>query len=261
MTILFKIHFVGEGDGAVIKTRLFRWVEVTSYQQMSELAANLLRKQLIRKPNSVLGLATGGSPIGFYQQLRHAYEQGDIDFSQVTTFNLDEYIGLPSNHPMSYQVYMENQLFQHVNVSSGKTHLPNVYQENLQLACENYDELIKKSGGIDWQLLGIGHNGHIGFNEPKTPFTSRTHIVRLTEETRRANARFFSHPDEVPREAMTMGIQTILEAEEIVLLAFGKSKEQAVTELQNGSITEDFPASILRTHPNVTVIYGSEKEE
>lgn len=245
----------------MIQTRLFRWVEVTSYQQMSELTATLLSKQLLTKPDSVLGLATGGSPIGFYQQLHTMYEQGLIDFSQVTTFNLDEYIGLPANHPMSYQVYMEKHLFQQVNVPPNQTHLPDVHQRNRQQACLAYDEKIHQSGGIDWQLLGIGHNGHIGFNEPGTPFSSRTHIVRLTDETRQANARFFSRPEDVPREAITMGIQTILEAKEIVLLAFGKSKEQAVTALQNGSITEEFPASILRTHPNVTVIYGSEKEE
>lgn len=245
----------------MIQTRLFRWIEVTSYQQMSELAATLLSKQMMSKPDSVLGLATGGSPIGFYRQLQTIYEQGDIDFSQVTTFNLDEYIGLPTNHPMSYQVYMENHLFQHVNVPPNQTHLPNVHQENLQQACKNYDEEIQRAGGIDWQLLGIGQNGHIGFNEPGTSFSSRTHIVKLTEETRQANARFFSRPGDVPQQAMTMGIQTILEAKEIVLLAFGKSKKRAVAELQNGSISEEFPASILRTHPNVTVIYGSEKEE
>lgn len=233
-----------------------KWVEVNSYDEMSEVAANIFTKQLQAKPNSFLGLATGGSPVGMYEELVKRQKAGEISFNDVTTFNLDEYVGLEQSNPASYWTFMHDALFNHVNVKEENIHLPNGQATDLAIECQAYDARIVEAGGIDLQLLGIGVNGHIGFNEPGTPFTSLTNIVELTESTRTENAIYFDKPEDVPTHAITMGIQSIMNAKAIVLIAFGTKKLEAMEKLRSGVVTEDFPASQLLNHPNVTVIYG-----
>ncbi|MGG2105053.1 glucosamine-6-phosphate deaminase [Lysinibacillus pakistanensis] len=236
-----------------------KWIEVNSYDEMSKVAANIFTKQLQEKPTSILGLATGGSPVGMYEELVKRQQGGQVSFKDVITFNLDEYVGLDQTSPASYWTFMHEQLFNHVDIKEENIHLPNGKAEDLAAECIAYDARIKEAGGIDLQLLGIGVNGHIGFNEPGTPFESLTNIVELTESTRTENAIYFDDPKDVPTHAITMGIQSIMNAKEIVLIAFGEKKLKAIERLKSGIINEDFPASQLLNHPNVTVIYGGTK--
>ena len=224
------------------------------YKDMSRKAANIISAQVIMKPNCVLGLATGSTPIGTYAQLVEWYNKGDLDFSEVTTVNLDEYKGLPRTNDQSYYYFMHQHLFDQVNIQERHTHLPNGMEPDSKKECERYEELIRSLGGVDLQLLGMGHNGHIGFNEPGTPFSQETFIVKLTDKTRQDNKRFFNSIDEVPTHAITMGISNIMKAKKILMLISGANKADTVVKLLSGEVTPDFPASILNEHPDVTVI-------
>lgn len=223
-------------------------------EQMSIQAAELVKEQIAEKPNSVLGLPTGSSPLGMYNQLIAMYKKGELDFSSVITFNLDEYCGLPTDHPQSYHEFMQKNFFQHVNLMSEHTHMPKPDEDNKKSGCEDYEQLIRQAGGIDLQILGIGRNGHIGFNEPGTPFSTRTHIIQLHQDTRKANARFFDSLDEVPKAAVTMGIKTIMRARKILLLISGQTKREALYNLIYSPVDEQFPASVLQLHPDVIVL-------
>ena len=224
------------------------------YQTMSRKAANILSAQIILKPNSVLGLATGSTPIGMYKQLVIWYEKGDLDFAQIKTVNLDEYVGLEPTHEQSYRYFMQNNLFDHVNITPANTNVPDGLVADPQAECDWYNQVIRKLGGIDIQVLGMGHNGHIGFNEPGNAFELETHVVDLSERTIQANARFFASADEVPRQAMTMGIKSIMMARKILLVISGEDKADIVKEAFAGPITPHVPASILQLHPYVTLV-------
>ena len=224
------------------------------YEDMSKKAANIIASQVVLKPDCVLGLATGSTPIGAYKNLVEKYEQGDLDFSQVTTVNLDEYKGLPRENDQSYYYFMHDNLFDHVNVKPENTHLPDGTKEDANEECARYEELIRSLGGQDLQLLGLGHNGHIGFNEPSDSFAQVTHCIVLTQSTIDANKRFFASEADVPRQAYTMGIGTILQAKKILLVASGEDKAEAVKNTLFGPITPYVPASILQIHPDVTIV-------
>ena len=224
------------------------------YQTMSRKAANILSAQIILKPNSVLGLATGSTPIGMYKQLVIWYEKGDLDFAQIKTVNLDEYVGLEPTHEQSYRYFMQNNLFDHVNINPANTNVPDGLVADPQAECDWYNQVIRKLGGIDIQVLGMGHNGHIGFNEPGEAFELETHVVDLTDRTIDANARFFASADEVPRQAMTMGIKSIMMAKKILMLVSGEDKAEAVWKAFAGPVTPQVPASILQLHPYVTLV-------
>lgn len=227
---------------------------VKDYEELSRSAARIVSDHVKKKPTLVLGLITGETPIGCYRELIRMHREKGLDFSKVTTFNVDEYLGLPPTHPQSYRYFMNKNLFNHVNIRMEKTHIPDGASEDPRKACEDFEKLIKASGGIDLQLLGIGVNGHIAFNEPGSPFDSRTRVVNLSEETIKANARFFSSIDEVPRQAISMGIGTILEARKIILLASGERKAEAVAKSIEGPVTTECPASALQMHPDCTFI-------
>lgn len=229
-------------------------ITANNYTDLSRKAANIISAQVILKPNSILGLATGSTPIGTYKQLIDWYKKGDVDFSLVTSVNLDEYCGLSVDNDQSYRHFMNTNLFDHINIHKDKTFVPNGLATNLEDECVRYDNLIDDLGGIDMQLLGIGHNGHIGFNEPNISFEKTTHIVDLDQSTITANARFFKTIDEVPKQAITMGIKSIMHARHVVLVANGPDKEDIVKKALYGPITPDVPASILQLHPNLTVI-------
>lgn len=229
--------------------------ECDSYEEMSQQAAAYFVKQLERKPNSVLGLATGSTPLGLYQELIKLQHQGSLSFRDVTTFNLDEYFGLPREHSQSYTSYMYHHFFQHIDIHPGRCFIPNGAAKDVDAEIARYDSFIEQAGGIDLQVLGLGTNGHIGFNEPGTPFSQRTHCVELTEATRLANARYFSNLEEVPTHAITMGIASIMQAKKIVLLVSGEGKQAAFERFLYGGVDPSFPASILRLHPNVSVYY------
>ena len=224
------------------------------YQTMSRKAANILSAQIILKPNSVLGLATGSTPIGMYKQLVIWYEKGDLDFAQIKTVNLDEYVGLEPTHEQSYRYFMQNNLFDHVNINPANTNVPDGLVADPQAECDWYNQVIRKLGGIDIQVLGMGHNGHIGFNEPGNAFELEPHVVDLSERTIQANARFFASADEVPRQAMTMGIKSIMMAKKILMLVSGEDKAEAVWKAFAGPVTPQVPASILQLHPYVTLV-------
>jgi len=225
-----------------------------NYDELSKKAAEIIAGAIRNKPDLTLGLATGETPVGCYRELIRMHKEEGLDFSEVVTFNLDEYVGLPPTHPQSYRYFMNVNLFNHVNIRMENTHLPDGMSDDLQKTCEEFEEAIKAAGGIDLQLLGIGTNGHIAFNEPGSPFNSRTRVVEISEQTRRDNARFFRSIDEVPRQAISMGIGTIMEARKIVLLASGARKADAVAKSVKGPITEEIPASILQKHPDCTFI-------
>ncbi|WP_066714376.1 glucosamine-6-phosphate deaminase [Clostridium sp. Marseille-P299] len=229
-------------------------ITANDYNDLSRKAANIISAQVILKPTSILGLATGSTPIGTYKQLIKWYEKGDIDFSMVTSVNLDEYCGLSGESEQSYRYFMDTNLFNHININKNKTHVPNGLAKDLEQECINYDTMINDLGGIDMQLLGIGHNGHIGFNEPNIKFEKTTHIVDLDKSTIEANARFFDSIDDVPKQAITMGIKSIMHARHVLLIANGPDKEEIVKKALFGPITPDVPASILQLHPNLTVI-------
>ncbi|HWB61459.1 MAG TPA: glucosamine-6-phosphate deaminase [Chthoniobacteraceae bacterium] len=220
----------------------------------SNEAARIFAAQLRRKPASVLGLATGSTPLGLYRELAARHERGEIDFSAVTTFNLDEYIGLPATHPRSYANYMRELFFSKIKIPPGRTHIPDGMAPDIPAHCAEYEAAIKNAGGIDLQLLGLGTDAHIGFNEPGSSLTSRTRLKTLTENTIRDNARFFANSSEVPRHVITMGIGTIMEARHCVVLATGEKKARAVAAMAEGPVTADAPASILQMHPHCTLI-------
>ncbi len=232
--------------------------QAKDYKDLSRKAANIISAQVIMKPNAVLGLATGSSPVGTYQQLIQWYEKGDIDFQNVTSVNLDEYRGLSGENVQSYRYFMNTNFFDHINIRKEKTFVPDGTQLDREKACAGYNQIIQKVGGIDLQLLGIGGNGHIGFNEPGEAFESETHCVKLTENTIQANARFFPSIDEVPKEAYTMGIKNIMQARKILLIASGKGKAKALYQSFFGPITPNVPASILQLHNDVTVVADEE---
>lgn len=231
-----------------------RIYEAKDYQEMSRKAANILAAQVILKPDCVLGLATGSSPIGTYDQLVEGYEKGDLDFSEVRTVNLDEYIGLNQENDQSYYYFMHSHLFDRINIDPANTNVPNGMAEDVDAECERYEELIRSLGGVDIQLLGIGRNGHIGFNEPAAAFDKMTHCVDLTESTIEANKRFFASADDVPRQAVSMGSGTIMKAKKILLIACGEDKADAVAKSFFGPVTPEVPASILQLHSDVVVI-------
>lgn len=228
------------------------------YDEMSKQAARLLADEVTRKPETVLGLATGGTPVGMYRELVELCKTEGIDFSRATSFNLDEYVGLPGHHPQSYRTYMEQNLFSHINLPADQTNIPRGDAADLAAECQRYERAIAAAGGIDIQVLGIGNNGHIGFNEPGSGPDTTTRVVQLTESTIQANARFFDTIDEVPTQAVSMGIRTILGAKKIVLLASGEAKAEAVRRMIEGEMTADVPASLLQEHPDVTVIVDEE---
>lgn len=231
-----------------------RFVRARDYDDMSRKTANILSAQIIVKPDSVLGLATGSTPIGAYGCLVHWYRKGDLDFSEATTVNLDEYRGLSPDDPQSYFYFMKKHLFSHVNIDPSRTFVPEGFLDDAEKACARYDEIIRSVGGIDMQLLGIGRNAHIGFNEPNDFFANKTYCVDLTESTIEANSRFFSSRDEVPRQAYTMGIQTIMHARKVLLAVSGADKADAVEKSFFGPVTPQVPASILQFHPDVVVV-------
>ncbi len=224
------------------------------YRDMSRKAANILSAQVIMKPDAVLGLATGSTPEGTYAQLIEWYNKGDIDFSQVTTINLDEYKGLLPDDEQSYHYFMHKHFFDYINIDPARIHLPDGTEEDSEKACSDYNRVIRSVGGVDMQLLGIGGNGHIGFNEPNQAFEKETHCVALKEETIRANSRFFDSIDKVPRFAYTMGIKSIMQAKTILLIASGEAKADAIYNTVCGPVTPAVPASILQLHNNVIIV-------
>lgn len=229
-------------------------VNAENYEELSRKAANLIAAQVLLKEDSILGLATGSTPIGTYQQLIEWYKRGDLDFSAVTSVNLDEYAGLTGESDQSYRYFMNHNLFDHINIDRAKTNVPDGKAADLEAEGKRYDALIKSLGGIDLQLLGIGHNGHIGFNEPAPEFIPGTHVVELGESTIKANARFFKSIDEVPKKAITMGIGTIMQAKKVLLIANGPDKKEIIEKAVNGPVTPLVPASVLQLHPDCTVI-------
>ena len=228
------------------------------YKDMSRKAANIISAQVIMKPNCVLGLATGSTPIGTYDQLVEWYNKGDLDFSEVTTVNLDEYKGLPRTNDQSYYYFMHQHLFDRVNIDPERTNVPNGMEPDAEKECGRYEELIRSLGGVDLQLLGLGHNGHIGFNEPGEAFEKETHCVDLTESTIEANKRFFASADDVPKQAYTMGIKTIMQAKKILIVVNGENKADIVERAFFGPVTPEVPASILQLHNDVTLVGAEE---
>lgn len=229
-------------------------IRTPDYHRMSRMAANIISAQVIIKPACVLGLATGSTPVGAYEQLVRWYEKGDLDFSEVTSINLDEYKGLSGDNEQSYRYFMNEHLFRHINIRPERTFVPNGMEPDSDKACGEYNRIITESGGIDLQLLGLGHNGHIGFNEPGAAFEKETHCVDLSEKTIDANSRFFSSMEEVPRQAYTMGIKTIMQAKKIVVVVSGADKAEIVKKSFFGPITPMVPASVLQLHNDVVLV-------
>lgn len=230
----------------------------SDYADMSRKAADVIAAQIKNKPSSILGLATGSTPIGLYAELVKDYEAGSISFSQIQSFNLDEYRGLEGAHDQSYRYFMNTNLFDHVDINKEKTHVPDGSNPDADAACKAYELGITQAGGVDLQLLGLGHNGHVGFNEPADYFPVDTHVVDLTESTIQANSRLFDSIDEVPRQAYTMGIGTIMKADQILVVANGNDKAQIVADAFTGPVVPQVPASVLQLHPRVTVIVDAE---
>ena len=231
-----------------------RIYECADYRAMSRRAASLIAAQVVLKPEGVLGLATGSTPIGLYSQLVEWYKQGDLSFAGIRSVNLDEYLGLAPTHEQSYRYFMQQNLFDHIDIKPENTHVLNGLAADPDAECAAYDQLIRELGGVDLQLLGMGHNGHIGFNEPADAFELETHVVDLTDTTIQANARFFASADEVPRQAMTMGIQTIMQAKKVLVAVSGKDKAEIVKKAFTGPVTPNVPASILQMHPDVILV-------
>ena len=225
-----------------------------NYEEMSKAAATLFAAEIMENPKTILGMATGSTPVGLYKELVKMYEAGDLDFSQVTTFNLDEYIGLAPEHDQSYHYFMHDHFFDHVNIDPSRINLPNGMEPDEKKECARYDAVLRSVGDVDIQLLGIGRNGHIGFNEPDEYFSKGTHCVNLTESTIEANKRFFASADDVPRQAYTMGVQTIMLARRIVLVVSGENKAETVREAFFGPVTPQVPASILQLHTDVSIV-------
>ncbi|HWT73989.1 MAG TPA: glucosamine-6-phosphate deaminase [Mobilitalea sp.] len=238
-----------------------QFYKVSDYKEMSRKAANIISAQIILKPDCVLGLATGSTPIGIYQQLIEWYIKGDLDFGEVKTVNLDEYKGLSPENIQSYHYFMKENLFRHVNLKSSNTFIPDGLAWNSEDECNRFNEVIEQLGGIDLQLLGLGHNGHIGFNEPGEAFEKGTHCVTLTQSTINANSRLFNEGEVVPNEAYTMGIRTIMLAKKILLVVSGKDKAEILKKVLTGPITPAVPASILQMHSDFTVIADADAAE
>ena len=229
-------------------------IKAKDYQDMSRKAANIISAQVIMKPDCVLGLATGSTPVGAYEQLVDWYKKGDLDFSKVSSVNLDEYRGLKRTDPQSYYYFMHEHLFSHVNIREEATHVPDGTNPDADAACAEHERIIRELGGIDLQLLGLGNNGHIGFNEPCECFEKTTHCVDLTQSTIEANSRFFQSIEEVPTQAYTMGIGTIMAAKKILVVVNGEGKADIVARAFWGPVTPEVPASILQMHPDVIVV-------
>lgn len=229
-------------------------IRVSSYEELSRKAADIISAQVILKPGCVLGLATGSTPIGTYRQLIERFRRGDLDFSQVTAFNLDEYLGISPEHPQSYHAFIQEHLFRHINICPRRCHVPEGCAEDPRAFARAYDQAIAEHGGIDLQLLGIGNNGHIAFNEPGDAFIKETHVVSLKKSTIEANKRFFTSIDQVPTQAITMGVGSIMQAKKVLLLAEGPVKKDALEKALYGPICPQMPASILQLHPDLTVI-------
>ena len=225
-----------------------------NYNSMSKKAALIVASQMILNPKSVLGLATGSTPEGMYKELISMYQRGEVSFAESNTFNLDEYYGLSREHESSYYTYMMEKFFKHINVPKNQIHILNGITNNVVQECLSYEELIRTVGGIDLQIVGIGANGHIGFNEPGDKLNVTTHLVELTEKTINDNSRFFERAEDVPRKAISVGIATIMKAKKIVLLASGANKAEAIKEMTSGHVNTQVPASILQTHSDVTLI-------
>lgn len=231
-----------------------RIIKAKDYEEMSRKAAGVIAAQVIAKPDSVLGLATGGTPVGTYAKLVEWYNRGDLDFSDITTVNLDEYRGLPRTNEQSYWYFMHDNLFNHVNIKPERINLPNGENTDAEAACAEYNEILHSVGAIDLQLLGIGTDGHIGFNEPADHFPLETHCVDLEESTIEDNKRFFANKDEVPRQAYTMGIKTIMQAKKVLMVANGKNKAEIIKKAFFGPVTPEVPASILQMHPDFILV-------
>ena len=235
-----------------------RLIVAKDYEEMSRRAADILAAQVILKPDCVLGLATGSSPIGTYQELIRRHKAGEVDFSRCSTVNLDEYVGLPADHDQSYAYFMRHNLFEHVNFRTECLNIPNGLEKDAQKECARYDGVIRELGGIDMQLLGLGPNGHIGFNEPDDVFPTGTHMVKLTESTIQANKRFFASEADVPRYAYTMGIRDIMQARRILMVVSGKGKAEILRQALLGPVTPRVPASILQLHRNCVIVADEE---
>lgn len=220
------------------------------YEAMSLKAAQIVSSQINRRPQLVLGLATGSTPLGTYRNWIHMVKAGDLSFADVTTFNLDEYLGLAPDHPQSYRTFMREQLFRHIDINPDRAFIPKGAAQDALAHCREYEGMIEQAGGIDIQILGIGRNGHIGFNEPGEEFGKLTHVVRLSENTRQANSRFFPCLDDVPTHAITVGLKSIMNARQVLLLASGEDKSDAVYRALFGDVTEQLPASVLQLHPD-----------
>ena len=232
------------------------FIKVNTYEELSTRAAAIICGQVAMKPNCVLGLATGSSPVGAYKKIAEKNNTGEVDFSNVKSVNLDEYVGLNGGHEQSYRYFMNNNLFKYINIDINNTYVPNGCATDVEAECKAYDALIEKLGGIDLQLLGIGYDGHIGFNEPDTYFEKATHKVTLDSSTIEANSRFFASRDDVPTQAITMGMGGIMSSKKVLLIANGKGKRDIVEKAFFGPITPSVPASILQLHPDLTVIYS-----
>ena len=231
-----------------------RIIEAQDYKDMSRKAANIISAQMILKPESVIGLATGSTPIGVYDQLTEWYKKGDLDFSKIHTVNLDEYKGIDAENKQSYHYFMNQHLFSRVNIELQNTFVPDGMNENQDEECQRYEKLIAGLGGVDLQLLGLGHNGHIGFNEPSDHFENETHCVDLTETTIQANKRFFDSEKDVPKQAYTMGIGTIMRCRKILVVVSGKDKAEILKQVIQGPVTPEVPGSILQFHPDCMII-------
>ncbi|HBM81585.1 MAG: glucosamine-6-phosphate deaminase [Clostridiales bacterium] len=234
-----------------------KFIIAKDYDELSSIGAKIIKDQLNDKRDSVLGLATGSTPIGMYRKLVEEYDKG-LDFSNIKTFNLDEYYGLPPVHPQSYRYFMDVNLFSHINIDKKNIHIPDGLCKNVEIECKNYDKAIENAGGIDLQVLGIGRNGHIGFNEPGSALMVGTHMTKLTEDTIRANSRFFDSYDDVPRFAITMGLGTIMKSRKIILLSSGPDKAPIMAKLIKPVVNTKVPASMLYLHNNVIVIMDTE---
>ena len=231
-----------------------RIIVCQNYEEVSKKAAQMILSQVTLKPNSVLGLATGSTPIGMYENLVKLNKNGDIDFSEVRTFNLDEYYNLPKENDQSYHYFMYQNLFNHININPANIHIPNGMTNDVDAECDRYDSLIKEAGGVDIQVLGIGNNAHIGFNEPTVNFEKGTHLVELEESTIEANSRFFDNIEDVPKKAITMGVGSIFKSKKILLIATGENKAEAIYNTVYGKVVPEVPASILQFHSDIVLI-------
>lgn len=237
---------------------MIKLIRTRDYDDMSRKAANIIAAQIVLNPASVLGLATGSSPVGTYKNLVAMYEAGDLDFSQISSYNLDEYRGISRSNDQSYYYFMNENLFDHVNINKDATHVPNGENLDAENECTTYEAAVRAIGGVDLQLLGMGRNAHIGFNEPDDHFSKYTHQVDLTESTIAANTRFFEREEDVPRQAISMGMQAITQARKILLIASGADKADALYASCFGPVTPKVPASILQLHQDVTIIADEE---